>query len=290
VTDKALKSFTSGRFDGTVLAVTAPTSSIPADTRPASAPMYELRSIGEFAAYLSLAPLLAMSHQVDRRGDGHPVMVLPPFFADDSITLPMRSFLRTIGYRAHRWGLGRNLGCTREIVSGVPRRLLELADRYGEPVSLVGWSAGGIWAREAARLHPDAVRHVITMGSPIRVQPEDWTNSAMLHLVRDLQVPLPLAMRRPEYERDPMPVPCTSIYTRSDGVTGWSACLEREHEGEQIENVEVYGSHTGLGHNPAVLMVVADRLAQRQGQWHRFAPPPPLAPYFPTPATWACAA
>jgi pimeloyl-ACP methyl ester carboxylesterase len=286
-----VKTFTFCASSGTVQPVITP-SSDPVDAEPTAALMYELRSIGEFAAYLSLAPLLAMNHVAGPgvKGDGHPVMVLPPFFADDSITLPMRSFLRAIGYRAHRWGLGRNLGCTREIVSGVPRRLLELADHYGEPVSLVGWSAGGIWAREAARLHPDAVRHVITMGSPIRVQPEDWTNSAMLNLVRDLQVPLPLAMRRPEYERDPMPVPCTSIYTRSDGVTGWSACLEREHEGEQIENVEVYGSHTGLGHNPAVLMVVADRLAQRPGQWHRFAPPPPLAPYFPRPATWAQAA
>jgi pimeloyl-ACP methyl ester carboxylesterase len=258
----------------------------PSEGPPAGALMYELRSIGEFAAYLAMAPMLASTFCGPRRGDGHPVMVLPPFVSDDPITAPMRSFLQTIGYRVEGWQLGPNLGCTDKIIEGVPRRLLEMAERYGQPVSMVGWSAGGMWAREAARQHPEAVRQVITLGSPFRMRPGDRTNaSVFVEMLGDIQVPWPDSMMKAEHERAPICVPRTSVYSRTDGVASFSMCLDEE--GPTSENVEIFGSHTGLGHNPAVLAVVGDRLAQPVGQWRPFVAPRHMSHYFPRPANWA---
>ena len=93
--------------------------------------------------------LLAQQH-----GDGHSVLVLPPFGATDAYTSPLRVALRGLGYSTHGWELGQNLGPTSSILEGVPARLQELADRSGRPVSVIGWSAGGILGREAGAPQP----------------------------------------------------------------------------------------------------------------------------------------
>ena len=212
--------------------------------------------------FLSMAP----------RGDGHTVLVLPPFGVSDRYTQPLRSLLCQLGYDAQGWELGHNLGLTEEIVEGVPERLLELHERTGDPVSIVGWSLGGILARALAREHPTAVRQVICLGAPFRLALGDAsrTNAAMLYeMVRHLQVdPTPSML---EQDRGPLPVPSTSIYSRSDGVVNWETCVE--DVGPCSENVEVHGSHCGLGHNPAVVIAVLDRLAQAKGEWRPFVPP-----------------
>jgi pimeloyl-ACP methyl ester carboxylesterase len=230
----------------------------------------EMRCAPEFAAFMGAWPFLAM----DPRSDGHTVLVLPPFGVTDRYTQPLRSLLLSLGYRAEGWKLGHNLGLTNKVVDGVPRRLLELHERTGDPVSIVGWSMGGILARALAREHPAAVRHVIGLAAPFRLKQQDAgkTNASMLYdMVRHLQAdPLP-AMLVEEPERGPLPVPYTSIYSRSDGVVSWEACIDEV--GPSSENIEVYGSHIGLGHNPAAVIAVLDRLGQPAGQWKPFVPP-----------------
>ena len=194
------------------------------------------RAAGELSAMGALIPLLRRAP----RGDGHPVLVLPGLGAGDRSTTPLRWFLRDRGYFVHGWRLGTNLGPTEETTAGIRDLVGKLSRQHGEPISVVGWSMGGIYAREIARRMPDVVRQVVTLGSPFQMA------------------------------RNPgsLPVPATSVYTRSDGVVDWEKC--REPAGPRRESIEVKGSHTGLGHNPAVLLVIADRLAQPEGTWVPF--------------------
>jgi len=216
------------------------------------------------------------------RGDGHPVLVLPGFGASDVSTRLLRRFLRDHGYHVHPWRLGRNLGPSPVVVSGLRQRVSELAERHGSKMSLVGWSLGGIYAREIAMGVPSLVRQVVTLGSPFRLRDRRASNAGLLFEVigsgrrRRPQVdPRPL-----EDERGPMPVPSTSIYTRTDGVIPWRSCLEVP--AATSESIEVVGSHSGLGHNPAALWVIADRLAQPDGRWHHFEPRGPIGLLFPS--------
>jgi pimeloyl-ACP methyl ester carboxylesterase len=213
------------------------------------------------------------------RGDGRGVLVLPGLLADDVSTRPLRGFLRRLDHRVYGWGLGRNRGPTREVVDGLPRRLEHVAERTGQPVSLIGWSLGGILARELARRHPDVVQQVITLASPY---------------MRDETMPsrADSAYRRGSTEhvggnddaswermRRPIPVPSTAVYSRTDGIVHWRACIspvDATHE-----NVEVRAGHLGIGVDTAVLWLLADRLAQPVGEWAPFEPPATMRPLFP---------
>ena len=217
--------------------------------------LLEIRAIGELGAFFALYPLLRLAP----RGDGHPVMVLPGLAADDTSTRPLRAFLKDRGYRAHGWALGRNHGLRAGGEIELQERLTALFGRYQRKVSLIGWSLGGVFARELARRAPEQVRSVITLGSPFAggsraghaSEPDergDWERRE--------------AMRRPP------PVPATAVFSRSDGIVAWQRCLEED--GPMSENIEVEGSHCGLGHNPMVLFAIADRLAQPVGEWKPF--------------------
>jgi pimeloyl-ACP methyl ester carboxylesterase len=238
----------------------------------------EMRAWPELALYFASWPLLL----AQPRGDGHTVLVLPPFGATDASTSPMRAALRALGYSTHGWKLGQNLGPTSAILEGVPARLRELADRSGRPVSVIGWSAGGILGREAARRDPDSVRQVITLGSPFRllIDHRYRTHAALFYRIAERwHAPPTETMQRSEYNDPLLHVPATAIFSRTDGVASWKWCLE--DDGPGAENIEVYGSHCGLGHNPAVLVAIADRLAQPEGEWRPFTPPRALRHLFP---------
>ena len=120
------------------------------------------RAVADFGLFLAARPLMPRLP----RGDGHPVLVLPGLLADDVSTRALRSVLRRLDYRVHGWRLGRNIGPTPACVSGMRQRVDDLSDRYGRPITLVGWTLGGIFARELARQTPHPVRHVPTLGSP----------------------------------------------------------------------------------------------------------------------------
>lgn len=238
--------------------------------------LLESRAVLELGAFAAAVPAL----QLTPRGDGHPVLVLPGLGATDESTRPLRWFLRTRGYDVSGWGLGRSTGFARGVRSGLEDRLRALADRHGRSVSLVGWSLGGIYARELARRSPELVRGVVTLGSPFRSLAGATRSSVALQdtpLDRDHSEQVRRDIGRDDGGTGG--VPSTAVYTRTDGVVRWQACLESA--GARRESVEVVGSHVGLGHNPAVLVVVADRLAQGEGTWRPFAPPRGLARLFP---------
>jgi pimeloyl-ACP methyl ester carboxylesterase len=200
-------------------------------------------------------------------GDGHPVLVLPGLLAGDYSTAPLRRFLRALGYDAHGWGLGVNLGPRADVRVKLEERLRDLEHRHRRRVSLIGWSLGGIYARELARAHPERVRFVITLASPFR--DISASHAARFVPIRPGGRPLREAHELRAWLRQPIVAPATAVFSRTDGIVAWQSCLEEE--GPLRENVEVRCSHTGMGFHPAVLEVIADRLAQREGAWHPFA-------------------
>ena len=223
----------------------------------------EGRALLELGWFFQSLPVLRRAP----RGDGHPVMVLPGFTASDVSTSLLRGYLRSQGYKVRGWGLGRNLGFTPHLEAKMLRRLQSFHWTEDEKVSLVGWSLGGIFARELARSHPQMVRQVISLGSPFAASPratnvwrvyERVTGQPIDQIDRDL-------VRR---MRTAPPVPSTAIYSTGDGIASWRACMEPP--GERTDNVRVSGSHCGLGVNPMALWVVADRLAQPEGEWRKF--------------------
>lgn len=222
--------------------------------------LLEFRAIGELGAFFSMIPWLRMAP----RGDGHPVLVLPGFTAGDMSTRPLRAFLTDRGYKAHGWKQGQNLGPRPGVEEGMDARLRELHQRYGRKVSIIGWSLGGVYARELARRTPEQVRQVISMGSPFAGHPRASNAWRLFEATSGRTVE--------SLDRDtmklPPPVPATAIYTRSDGIVAWQGCLEQASP--TTENIEIEGSHSGLGHNPLALYAIADRLAQPEGEWKPF--------------------
>jgi pimeloyl-ACP methyl ester carboxylesterase len=221
----------------------------------------EWRAPWEYGASIASLPLLRSAP----RGDGHPVLVFPGLAASDFSTLPLRRFLRDRGYAPHRWKQGMNLGPRPGVISSSLHRIRDLHHRYGKKVSLIGWSLGGVYARELAKLAPDDVRFVITLGTPFKGNPKA-TNAWRLyelasgHRVDDARLHTGL--------HEAPPVPTTSIYSRTDGVVAWQCSVQ--DEGPLAENIEVQASHVGMGMNPMVFFAIADRLAQPDGQWKPF--------------------
>ena len=225
--------------------------------------LLEGRAVLEMAALLVAYPLLRRAP----RGDGHPVLVLPAFMTSDFSTRVLRSFLRDRGYAAHGWKLGRNTGPTPETVASLVQRLHELRRRHDRRVSLIGWSLGGVYARELARAFPPDVRQVITLASPFRDL--EATNVPAFLLARRRPHPDEAAFRA--RLRLPLPVPMTAIYSRTDGIAAGRSCVAEP--GPQSESIEVDSSHLGIGHHPVVLLTIADRLAQAEDAWRPFRPP-----------------
>jgi len=212
-----------------------------------------------------LLPALPLLRRAPR-GDGHPVLVLPGFSASDRSTRLLRRYVASLGYKTHGWKLGRNLGLAGGLHKQLIERLAELHERHGRRVSLVGWSLGGIYARELAKLMPETVRRVITLGSPFGGEQQGF-DPWILRLVTGRELPARLQTRLNRL-RPPPPVPSTAIFTKSDGIAPWRACREMDADG--TENIEVVASHCGLGFHPVALYAVADRLAQPEGTFARF--------------------
>jgi pimeloyl-ACP methyl ester carboxylesterase len=230
----------------------------------------EARGIFEFNASLLLSPLLMRAP----RGDGHPVLMLRGFLASDLSMAPMRRYLRELGYDSHAWEMGRN-------IRGLSRMRLALRDRLaaihaatGRKVSIVGWSLGGVYARDLALQAPDMVRCVVTLGSPF-ANDVRATNATRLYELLSGEGADDNPELRAAIAGD-MPVPATSIYSRTDGIVNWRTCLLRPSD--TAENIEVLlASHVGLGVNPAALWAIADRLAQGEGEFKQFDRSGPFA-------------
>jgi esterase/lipase len=224
------------------------------------------RALAEFGSLPLAAPFLWSAP----RGDGHPVLVLPGFTTTDRSTGVLRRYLTRMGYDAHAWELGRNLG-PRAIGQQAEKLIARLEDIYGKSgkkVSLVGWSLGGILARQLSRRRPDMVRQIVTLGSPFAGDPRSTNVWRIYEMMSGQRMKDPDTQAQLRESHDVPPVPSTAIYSKTDGIAAWRSCVEPESA--TTDNIEVSGSHCGLGVNPLVLYAVAERLAQPEGEWKPF--------------------
>lgn len=234
------------------------------------------RATGELAWFACSAPWLASRKH---RGGGRPVLVLPGFLAGDGTTVPLRRMLERHGYSVYGWGLGRNVGPTPEAIAGLEALFRDVRNRHdGAPVSLIGQSLGGLFAREVARRFPGEVDRIISLGSPVSItSPEQSRAKFMYSWLSSRHLP---ELEFSRWAQAPQPeVPSTSIFSRLDGVCRWETCLYPKTP--LTENIEVYSSHLGMAVQPPALYATLDRLAAPLDPWHRFDPPCALRSAYP---------
>jgi pimeloyl-ACP methyl ester carboxylesterase len=232
--------------------------------------MLEARAGLEMAETLACLPWLSRAP----KGDGHPVLLLPGFGAGDVSLEPLRAFLKSRHYHVETWGLGRNVGFNRKFANVIEQKVRFLHHRHRRKVSLVGWSLGGVFAFYVAHVAPECVRSAISLGSPLRLDPDAHPPAGVKAMYRVLSQPMGTvahqARSRSRAMRAPPPVPSTCIFSEHDGfVAPAQATLEGDPENH--ENVRVASSHMGLGFNRRVLWIVADRLAQPEDGWQPYA-------------------
>ncbi len=219
--------------------------------------MLEGRAIAEAGQLLLSLPLLRLQA---KRGRGEPVMVLPGFMADDRSTQLLRSFLRSIGYQPHPWKMGTNRRPMMEYLPVLVEKIESIA-RESTPIKLVGWSRGGIISRELARERPDLVDRVITIGSPVH------GGVAASSIARWVQretglTPAQMTKLMEDRYRKPIQVPVRALYSKTDGVVAWKACIDDTTD--DIEHYEIVGSHAGMGSNVDVYRLLPRLLAEKE--------------------------
>ena len=230
--------------------------------------LLEGRAIWEYGMTLATWPFMHYALSDVHRGDGHPVVVFPGLAATDLTTTPLRAFLSKIGYDAHPWLQGINLGPRPGVLEIATEQVERIFKTTGKKVSVVGWSLGGIYAREIAKLAPHAVRNVITLGTPFEGSP-DATNAFWLYKLANGKSPVDNALR--ESLKTSPPVPTTSIYSKSDGIVAWQCSIQSaKRASAEFENIELIASHFGIGFNALAWYVIADRLSQVEGEWKKF--------------------
>ncbi|MEL6878332.1 MAG: alpha/beta fold hydrolase [Pseudomonadota bacterium] len=235
-------------------------------------PPHRFWTLTEGRAVFELGAFYATRHLLGAlpKGDGHSVITMPGFMASNSSTQPMRNLLKRLGYDAHGWDSGRNVRVNEELIHRLENQLKRVSDDSGRKVSLVGWSLGGVLARELAKLHPDRVRLVMSLGSPIS---DDRKHTNAARLFKFFNGDEPEKIRDGQFRGLDIapPVPTTSVLTKTDGVVHWRGSVQSPGE-HPSENIVVHASHLGLGVNPSVMIAMADRLAQNESKWAPFKP------------------
>ncbi len=231
--------------------------------------LLESRVAVEALAHVSSKPF----ERLLPRGDGHPVLVIPAFLTSDAFTASLRNSLTRLGYDVYAWQQGLNTGLHDSKLALLQRHLKEIVLQRQQKITIIGWSLGGIYARALAAQNSDHVRQVITLGSPFGIPVSKSRTEAVQGLVSHAFQFLnrgaedPMVAKAALWQNSP-DVPCTSIYTESDGIVHWHYCVDQKRP--HCENIRVPGSHVGLTHNPAVLYLLADRLQQRAESWQAF--------------------
>jgi triacylglycerol esterase/lipase EstA (alpha/beta hydrolase family) len=241
------------------------------DSNPVLRPSLALLGAEPFRAAIELARNRMAKRKPAVRGNGHPVVIFPGLGADGSSVATLRDHCRELGYEAFDWGQGFNTGPQGDLDSWLHTlkcKVTGLLEGHEQPATLIGWSLGGLYAREVGKLMAvPRVHQVITMGTPFNAQ-ADHTNAGWLFrlLSGNSSVVDPALSHR---LRTPPPVRTTSIYSRTDGVVAWQTCLH-DKRSRLVHDIEVEGSHIGMGWNRQVLDVVTDRLGQASGPWRRY--------------------
>jgi pimeloyl-ACP methyl ester carboxylesterase len=220
----------------------------------------------------------------DGAGDGHPVVLFPGLASDGVAVAPLKRLCSSLGHPACDWGRGFNVGPKGDLeqwIASLADDVEALIEPHGSSATLIGWSLGGVYAREIARQRPAIARQVITIGTPFAGNAGQTRAGWLFRMLNGQPAQLDDATHA-RLRRCP-PVPTTSIYSRTDGVVAWQACRQTAGRG-CFENIEVQGSHLGLGWNSQVFDVIADRLEQPEGAWRPYAPAGPRRMAIATPA------
>lgn len=217
--------------------------------------LLETRAIAEWTSMLWLYPFIPKHKSKKQK----PVLLMPPYLGNDNSTTFVRKYLKSVGFKTYKWDLGVNMINSKSLPKLI-EKLDEIYEKHQEKVSLVGWSGGGIFAKIIANRHPEKVEQLITIGSPV------WgVKNMKTPIVRTLEFVRGTKLRERnlkfinELEEIPK-VPITCIYTKTDGLIPWKNCMEAETYRDDIKNVEVFGSHCGMGANATVLLTVANAL------------------------------
>ena len=221
----------------------------------------EVRAGVELASSVFWAPLLAIAP----KGDGHPVLVIPGLAQGELALQPLMHFLTHSQYNARSWQQGLNVGIRHAVLRSLVAHLDKLARKSGRKVSVVGWSLGGLLGRYLALERPQLIRQVLTLASPFS-GPQDRSKIESVYGLFNRNDSRTLHNDFLAFVRQPLRVPSTAIYSRSDGVVPWKHCVHATRRPLQ-EDVEVQSSHSGMGYHPTVLLIIADRLAQPEGEW-----------------------
>jgi hypothetical protein len=217
---------------------------------------------GELAAgweYAGCVAQLGRLRQTAPKGSGEPVVVLPGFMADDLSTFLLRTFLSSIGYRVSGWGLGRSIGRMLDFLEPMVERIESKGGESGTPVKLVGWSRGGVLSREIARDRPDLVDQVVTLASPVKGGASATSIRSLVEQQTGLDAEALRSLMRQRNER-PIDVPITALYSKTDGVVAWQACIDNTNP--NVTHHEVRATHTGIGVNADAYRIVAKALAE----------------------------
>lgn len=234
------------------------------------APNPSLTMLEPFRAVMELAfQQFAIPHTV-ATGDGHPVILFPGLGADGMSVSILRTHCQELGYEAFDWGQGFNTGPRGELdawLENLAERLSDTLAKHDQPATLIGWSLGGLYARELGKLLAPKLRQVITIATPFNGGADGngagWLSSVLGGGATSID---PKWIQR---FRIPPPIRTTSIYSRSDGVVAWETC-RHDKRSRLVQDVEVDGSHMGMGWNREVFDVVADRLGQHAGPWRPY--------------------
>lgn len=233
-----------------------------------------LDSVTELPRAMQEAALLSASWysllRTVPRGKSLPVMVLPGFGGGDDSTALLRRFLTRLRYKTFPWQQGTNTGNPNQL-EALMLRFYRIHHGLGTPLILIGQSLGGVYAREIAREFPDAVRSVVTLGSPYAATGAESASpmvAALFERMSGVSIEELRDQRPADRPQTPLTMPATSVYSKQDGVVAWQTCIEPESE--LSENIRVWGSHTGMAMNTSIFHIVADRLAQDPENWRKF--------------------
>ncbi|MDB5939893.1 MAG: hypothetical protein JWP77_2257 [Polaromonas sp.] len=203
-------------------------------------------------------------------GDGHPVIIFPGLATDSSAIAPLRDYCESLGYTMLDWGRGFNTGPKGDLdrwLDDLATHTAELLAEHQDKATLIGWSLGGLYAREIGNLLTPQVRQVITIGTQFNDEADHTNVGWLFRLLSGTPAAIDPALSK--RLRTPPPLPTTSIYSRSDGVVAWETC-RHDKPARQVQDIEINGSHIGMGWNPAVLQIVGDRLGQQPSNWQPY--------------------